>query len=183
MNIEIVITCAVVILALYWSFSDPRPWKDRIRFTDIKRKYVGLLAIIIYALLFYTGKKYPVKYGDLEVPILFFAFLIFMVGFNLALWAKQTMGESWNLPGKFHKKKQKNLVVDGPFRYTRNPIYLGLLLIGFASAVIFKSPAAPIMILCYFFLRYKIIPSEEKSLEHAFGEKYRRYCQSVPRFI
>jgi protein-S-isoprenylcysteine O-methyltransferase Ste14 len=183
MNIEIVITIGVIFLALYWFFSDPRPWNERIKFIDFKRRYVGAVGVIAYILFLYTGTRFPINYGEFEMPIIFFGFFIFMVGFNLALWAKQTMGQSWNLPGRFHKEQQKNLVTSGPFRFTRNPIYMGLLLLGIGSAIVLKSPLFPLMFIFYLLVRYKIIPSEENSLRQIFREEYEKYCRMAPRLI
>ena len=78
----------------------------------------------------------------------------------------------------------KELVVRGLYRYMRNPMYVGILsiLLGeaflFASRRLFEYTAA--MFLLYFLV---VVLYEEPTLRSKFGESYRRYCASVPRWI
>ena len=78
----------------------------------------------------------------------------------------------------------KELVVRGLYRYVRNPIYVGILsiLLGeaflFASRRLFEYAAA--MLLLYFLV---VVLYEEPALRRKFGEPYRRYCRSVPRWV
>ena len=72
----------------------------------------------------------------------------------------------------------------GPFRYSRNPLYLGLILLyaGIATAVdavvvlVFLVPAVVV-------LYYGVIVREERYLERAFGEDYRSYKARVRRWL
>jgi protein-S-isoprenylcysteine O-methyltransferase Ste14 len=76
------------------------------------------------------------------------------------------------------------LVTDGPWRYTRNPLYLSLTVavlgIGLAANSVWIVAAAlpPALI-----VRYAVIAREERYLEAKFGEPYRRYKASVRRWI
>ena len=76
------------------------------------------------------------------------------------------------------------LVVSGPFRFTRNPLYLalGLVLAGLAFAT--NSLAVAVMIVPWtIVMRYGVIAREERYLEGKFGEDYRAYCRRVRRWI
>ena len=76
------------------------------------------------------------------------------------------------------------LVTSGPFRLSRNPIYLamGLLLVGVAFAV--NSVALLVMIAPWAVaMRYGVIAREERYLEGKFGEDYRAYCRRVRRWL
>jgi len=75
------------------------------------------------------------------------------------------------------------LVVQGLYRFTRNPMYNGVLAILFGEAWIFESSALLkyallVFILFHLFVRFH----EEPSLESRFGESYRRYRKAVPRW-
>ena len=76
------------------------------------------------------------------------------------------------------------VVTGGPYRFTRNPMYVGLALlyIGLALIVGYAWPVAclPLAILS---IDGFVIPREERYLEKKFGEPYQRYRQSVRRWI
>jgi protein-S-isoprenylcysteine O-methyltransferase Ste14 len=76
------------------------------------------------------------------------------------------------------------LVTSGPFRLTRNPLYLslGLLLAGAAFAM--NSLAVLAMIVPWaVVMRYGVIAREERYLERKFGEDYRAYRRRVRRWL
>ena len=76
------------------------------------------------------------------------------------------------------------LVTSGPFRFTRNPLYLamGLLLAGVAFAV--NSLAMLLVIVPWaVVMRHGVIAREERYLEGKFGEDYRAYCRRVRRWL
>ncbi|MDP3855556.1 isoprenylcysteine carboxylmethyltransferase family protein [Phenylobacterium sp.] len=76
------------------------------------------------------------------------------------------------------------LVTDGPFRLTRNPMYLGflLLLIGVAVLLGAASPfAGPAVFAAA--SQFVYIPFEEKALRAKFGEAYEAYARRVRRWI
>jgi protein-S-isoprenylcysteine O-methyltransferase Ste14 len=77
-----------------------------------------------------------------------------------------------------------SLVTDGPFRYTRNPGYLGGAMIygGIASLTnaLWVILLLPVMVLM---MQHKVIKREERYLERKFGEEYLRYKARVRRWI
>lgn len=76
------------------------------------------------------------------------------------------------------------LVVDGPFRYTRNPMYVGFasLVVGIAGIANSLWPVVTLPLSLAL-----IIPTairlEERYLEATFGEEYRAYCRRVRRWL
>ncbi len=76
------------------------------------------------------------------------------------------------------------LVRTGLYRYSRNPMYIGLLLVSFGVAIIFGtvSAFAPPVIF-FFILRNQFVLPEEQFLEETFGEEYRQYKEGVRRWI
>ncbi len=78
----------------------------------------------------------------------------------------------------------KTLVVRGLYRYTRNPIYVGVTLALCGEALLFESGvllAYAIMVFIAFNLF--VIFYEEPSLRERFGDAYERYYQAVPRWL
>ncbi len=78
----------------------------------------------------------------------------------------------------------KRLVLVGPYRHVRNPMFLGMLQIVLGEGLYFQSPAilAYLVTLCLFG-HFFIILGEEGRLEGQFGEDYRRYKREVGRWI
>lgn len=78
----------------------------------------------------------------------------------------------------------KKLVVTGPYRYVRNPMISGVLMILAGEALFHGSTSLGLWMLTFFLLNqiYFLI-YEEPNLEARFGEEYRRYKSSVPRWI
>ncbi len=78
----------------------------------------------------------------------------------------------------------KELVVRGLYKYVRNPMYLGVLTLLIGEALFFASRqlfiyAGAIFLLFNLFIRFY----EEPALRQKFGESYRRYCETVPRWM
>lgn len=153
------------------------------------RKLVGefplrntaLLQVSINLIHVVSGVFFPLPiYFD--IPVRSLGLTIFTVGLVVACSAKIIMKENWGVPGIHDVTTQKNLVIRGPFSYSRNPIYLGIILISFGLSIALKSTFIFLIFILYnhFFAQVK---KEEKNLEKIFGNEYRTYCIHVPRFI
>ena len=81
-------------------------------------------------------------------------------------------------------ERAQHLVVDGPNRITRNPMYLGLAGVLLSHAIARRSPSAVIPLVGFVWLidRYQI-PAEEAALEARFGQAYLDYKEVVPRWL
>jgi|ERR1051326_3887980 protein-S-isoprenylcysteine O-methyltransferase Ste14 len=78
----------------------------------------------------------------------------------------------------------KRLVVQGLYRYVRNPMYVGVLCILFGETLLFRS----IRLLCYatsvfVVLNLFVLFFEEPILRKKFGESYNDYCRQVRRWL
>ena len=81
-------------------------------------------------------------------------------------------------------KPDTAIITSGPFRYSRNPIYVGLSLLYAGISIAVDSLwvlalLAPTLAI----IRYGVIAREERYLEAKFGEEYLRYKASVRRWI
>lgn len=74
------------------------------------------------------------------------------------------------------------LVADGPFRYTRNPLYLATLLMAAGIGVLASRAGFIFLLLANWIFVYRLIFREEEALRESQGESYRAYCRSVLRF-
>ena len=76
------------------------------------------------------------------------------------------------------------LVVQGPYRYVRNPMITSVLFLLAAEALFFASWALAAWLLVAFLANAVYFPLvEEKALERRFGDQYRLYKANVPRWI
>jgi len=80
-------------------------------------------------------------------------------------------------------KKNRELTQTGPYAYTRNPLYLGSILIaaGFAVALL-SWPVASMLAAMFLIIYVPVIASEERFLRSTFPD-FAAYCQRVPRLI
>lgn len=76
------------------------------------------------------------------------------------------------------------LVASGPYRYTRNPMYVGLTLIYLGVTAAFGALWMAAMLLpALVIMRYGVIAREERYMEAKFGDAYRDYKASVRRWF
>jgi protein-S-isoprenylcysteine O-methyltransferase Ste14 len=78
----------------------------------------------------------------------------------------------------------KRLVARGLYRFVRNPMYCGVLLMVLGQAVLFESTATVVYALVAgLFFHAFVVLYEEPALRRKFGESYQQYRNSVPRWI
>lgn len=76
------------------------------------------------------------------------------------------------------------IVTEGPYRFTRNPLYLGMTLIYAGIAVRANAlPAALLLPAVLLLMQRGVIEREERYLEGKFGDEYLRYKARVRRWI
>jgi len=83
-----------------------------------------------------------------------------------------------------HLKKERELAVSGPYRYTRNPLYFANLLLGISVAIGARSCWVLGIFLLYFLLFYPVIIFREKTrMKQFFPQKYEEFGKKVPLFF
>lgn len=107
-----------------------------------------------------------------------------LVGIGLALFA-WTLYTFWRHHTTVNPyKAATSLCTVGPFRYSRNPIYLGdWFILGGASLLLVTWWPLLFAPLVWALLRYGVIRHEEAHLEAKFGEAYRIYRAQVRRWL
>ena len=104
------------------------------------------------------------------------------LGVLLAVWGMVTFWRAKTAIIPHHVARQ--LVTNGPYRFTRNPMYTGLTIQYLGGAALVNS-AWPIIVLpVVIFVLYKtVISREEMYLSDAFGAEYTGYVASVRRWL
>jgi protein-S-isoprenylcysteine O-methyltransferase Ste14 len=96
----------------------------------------------------------------------------------------RTWGAAYLRTSVVHDASQHSeaLVADGPFRYTRNPLYLANLPMAIGIGVLASRSGFIFLVLANWIFVYRLIFREEEALRQTQGESYFAYCRSVPRF-
>ena len=107
---------------------------------------------------------------------------VFVLALALLAWAIVTMtGAGSNVPTN---RPTTTIVESGPYRFTRNPIYLGMVLGLIGLSIAFDNlwlltMMAPFALV----IRYGVVAREEAYLERKFGDVYRGYRSRVRRWL
>src|SRR5580698_7929051 len=125
----------------------------------------------------------------IRVP-LGFLFAVFYFWMARPTWRSMALGAMVVVPGLLiralasgHVRKNESLATSGPYAYTRNPLYLGSLLIGVGFAVAARSWWVGVVLVLMFFAIYlPVIRAEEKFLRERFPE-FEEYARRVPRML
>ena len=125
----------------------------------------------------------------IRVP-LGFAFAAFYLWIARPSWVSLAAGTLIAIPGILlralasgHVKKNEELTTSGPYAYTRNPLYLGSLIMAVGFAVAARSPWVLLVMLVMFVAIYlPVIRAEEFFLRDKFSN-FDEYARSVPRLL
>jgi len=97
-----------------------------------------------------------------------------------AFWGFAIRGKGTPLP----LDPPKKLVVEGPYRVVRNPMYWSVLFVMLGEAALFHSVAMAELALAFFVgVNLFVLFFEEPSLRQKFGAEYEEYCRRVPRWL
>jgi len=133
-----------------------------------------IIAIALHFLL-------PIKQIIIS-PYNWLGFLFLIIGGVLNIWADQIFKKSQTTikPGE----KPTTFIQTGPYKFSRNPMYLGVtsLLIGIGFILGSVTPFLG-FILFIIFIEVIFIPEEEKNLRAQFGKEYEAYKQKVRKWI
>ena len=105
--------------------------------------------------------------------------LMVVVGASLYMAARiefRTFRRTWGLDND-------RLVTTGIYRFSRNPQTLGAVLFLAGASLAGRSAVAVLLVTLLWVASLIWLPVEEKVLEHLFGDKYRRYRDTVPRYL
>jgi protein-S-isoprenylcysteine O-methyltransferase Ste14 len=113
-----------------------------------------------------------------RIVILAGAFLVFLSA-GLRTWAAAYLRTDIVHDTSQHSEA---LIADGPFRYTRNPLYFGNLPMAVGIGVLASRLGFVFLVAANWIFVYRLILREEEALRQSQGESYRAYHQAVPRF-
>ena len=142
---------------------------------DFLFSYRSYTPVPIAIFLIYNSILYPLY--------LFIGIGFVLIGESIRVWAVQYAGGVTRTT----KIGAPSLCTSGPYARTRNPLYLGNIIIYIGITFIAAGPyiyETTILIFLYFIFQYSMIISlEEETLKNLFENNYKIYCENVPRLF
>jgi protein-S-isoprenylcysteine O-methyltransferase Ste14 len=115
--------------------------------------------------------------GDLRTMYLV-GVLLAVLAAALRTWATAYIRPEVMVDGALHTD---TVIAEGPYRFARNPLYLGTNLLALGYSVMASRLGAVMLVVGVLLFNYRIILREERELTLAQGENYERYRRAVPR--
>ena len=124
----------------------------------------------------------PLPFLPADLPAGGLGAMVFVIALVLFAWAIVTITRAGsNVPSKL---PTTTIVENGPYRFTRNPIYLGMFLGLVGLAIAFDNFWLLMMLVPFArVIRYGVVAREEAYLERKFGDVYRGYRSRVRRWL
>lgn len=108
--------------------------------------------------------------------------VMYGMGILLMAWALITLGPNYQLGGSAPRSGDQ-MVINGPYKWVRHPMYTGALGISLGLACLIQS-WAPFFVFCvYLALIFLLIPVEEDRLWKAYGRQYTGYRQKAKKLV
>jgi protein-S-isoprenylcysteine O-methyltransferase Ste14 len=128
------------------------------------------------------GWLYPLRFVPTSIPRTWVGGGLLALGFALAIWAMVTIRKAGT---QFDINKPTTTIVEnGPYRLTRNPIYLGMFLGQTGIAIGFDNLWVLAMLVpFYLVIRHGVVAREEAYLERKFRAVYLAYKSRVRRWL
>ena len=124
----------------------------------------------------------PLPFMPARLPAGWLGTMVFLFALALAAWAIVTITRAGsNVPTN---RPTTAIVESGPYRFTRNPIYLGMLLGLVGLAIAFDTFWLLVTLVPFaLVIRYGVVAREEAYLERKFGDAYAGYRSRVRRWL
>jgi protein-S-isoprenylcysteine O-methyltransferase Ste14 len=141
---------------------------------------------VLFALTLVTGCVlqwlFPLPFWQATWSRRILGALLFLAALSFARWGERTMQRAGT--NVRPDRPSTAIVEDGPFHYTRNPLYLAVItmfvgLAQMANSAWFLILLVPMVVI----LHYGVVRREERYLEAKFGEPYRAYRARVRRYL
>lgn len=108
---------------------------------------------------------------------------IMAIGILIAVISQVDMGRSWRIGVPETREESQGLITGGLYQFSRNPIYVGIMIFVVGALVVAPGPLTLISLVLSWLLIGQIIAAEEKFLETAFGDAYADYRSRVRRWL
>lgn len=120
------------------------------------------------------------SFSSASLALLVAAFVVAAIGAGLRTWGSSYLGAGIVESPTTHGNR---LLADGPYRYVRNPLYLGTILHTLAISLLMPTYGALFAVVVLTLFQFRLIAVEEPFLQQQLGEAYMEYKRRVPRLL
>ncbi|TCL74859.1 isoprenylcysteine carboxylmethyltransferase family protein [Rhizobium sp. BK251] len=145
----------------------------------VRPPFAWVIAVIAGLVL---DRLHPLPFVPAGLPTSWLGGVVFLAGLGLLVWAATTLRRAGT---QIQTTQPTATIVDnGPYRFTRNPIYIGMFLGLTGLALAFDSLWLIVLLVpFYLVIRYGVVAREEAYLERKFGGVYLAYKARVRRWL
>jgi protein-S-isoprenylcysteine O-methyltransferase Ste14 len=161
-----------LILAIIICLGFVAPWDSYLHFDRGLKTWLFLAA--------WPTRYHWLSFSAATITLLVLGTLCALAAAFLRTWASAYLGPSVVQDPSLHGDR---VVAAGPYRYLRNPLYLGLFLNVLAIALLMPPSGALFTVVLIGLFQLRLIRVEESFLVHSLGDPYRAYCARVPRLL
>jgi len=149
------------------------------------RRLRYLMPILVGWFLLFRGSRLPPPLNHLIIPqtdaTLLAAAILCICGVSFCVWARAVIGRNWS--GTITLTENHELIVRGPYRLVRHPIYTGLLAMVIGTWIELGHLAGMIGVILVFVSLWIKLSDEEEVMLKQFPQDYPAYRQRVKRII
>ena len=138
------------------------------------------LIVVLWVGMVLDSWGVKVSFFEGPAPLKRAAVCVWAAGFILLFVGRFGLGDSFRIG---HPKESTRLKVDGLFRVSRNPMYLGVYSTLLASVLYTLNPVLLLFGAFIVAVHHRIVLAEETHLRNAFGKEYTEYCCRVRRYL
>jgi protein-S-isoprenylcysteine O-methyltransferase Ste14 len=127
-------------------------------------------------------RAWGVRLSFVDVPgaLAWISLVLWVSGFTLLFIGRLGLGDSFRIGSA---KEATRLKTGGLFRFSRNPMYVGVYATLIASVVYTLNPIVFLLAAFVIVVHHKIVLAEEEHLRKTFGPEYADYCDHVRRYL
>ncbi len=148
---------------------------DKVHFSSSKYSILLLWAAMV-------AHGWGISLSFMKTPefLKWMSLCLWVSGFAFLFIGRLGLGDSFRIGSP---KECTNLKVDGLFRFSRNPMYLGMYATLLASVLYTLNPLLLIIGAYVVRVHHRIVLAEEQHLQKVFGGQYAEYCNHVRRYL
>ena len=140
------------------------------------------IVTLVFGLSIYFSREI---FHSVEIKYSFYiGILLLILGLAILISAVRLFRKDKTTVNPLSPEQSTKLVTDGIFKYSRNPMYLGMVFILSSMAVFFNLIGGIILIalFCFYITKFQIIP-EERAMSNLFSQDFNKYKHATRRWI
>lgn len=186
MNVRIaatIVNVCWIVFAVVWIATSLT--NKRSVYRETTRQRLGYWAVFAIGVFLISQRRLPQSINPRFIPLTltteWIVVILCVAGLAFAFWARLTLGRNWS--GTITFKEGHQLVVRGPYRIVRHPIYTAILTMLLATTILIGRPSAFLGLALMFASFWIKLRREEKLMLQEFPDQYADYQRRVKRIV